>query len=346
MATKYTIAETAHTEESDTFSSKAKAVEAADAAAEEYPGTPFRVLTGKGTVVHTAFAESVDVVDEDPADEVPEVQVTDEEEDAEQDQSFAEVLSETMGVPVLDATDVDEDFEEEDPATDVDDDFEPETQEAGQVEEDGEADPGHGMEVVSTEQAVALLAQAESGDEDAAGDGTASAQDIATALAPGGPGVRALMEQAPAAPVAAQPAPAGAELELCAANTNAKRMHYRAIGEDPSACGSSKTTRRANAHQVQTASMCTACEKLADGKVVDTRPAGTARGGSGSRKAPKTLVLDAGEIRDIVGHLKRGEAYELELSDGTRVMVVAGDPATGEVSDDLGDIKSINVVAS
>ena len=335
MASKYTIAETAHTEESDTFSSKAKAVEAADAAAEEYPGTPFRVLTAKGTVVHTAFAESVDVVDDAPADEVPEVQVTDEEGDAEEGQSFAQVLSETMGVPVLDATDVDADFEEEDPATDVDDDFEPETQEPGQVEEDaaagedsgdadGETDPGHGLEVVSAEEVVKALAQGEP-----------------APAAPAAPVVAA-----PVAPVAAQPAPAGAELELCAANTNAKRMHYRTIGEERSTCGSSKTTRRANEHQVETASMCTACEKLATGKVVDPRPAGTARGGSGSRKAPKTLVLDAGEIRDIVGHLKRGEAYEVELSDGTRVNVVAGDPSTGEVSDDLGDIKSINIVAS
>lgn len=148
------------------------------------------------------------------------------------------------------------------------------------------------------------------------------------------------------APVVAQPAPVDATLELCAANTNAKRMHYRTIGQTRTACGSANTSRRANAHQIETASLCPNCEKLAKGKAVDTRPAGAARGGTGSRKSPKTLVVDAGEIRDLVAHLKKGDPFEMELTDGTRLVVVAGDPTTNEVSDEKGDMKSLTIVSA
>lgn len=351
MATKYTILETAHTEESDPFSSKGKAVEAAEAAAEEYPGTTFMVATGKGTVVHKALAESVDVpADTEPVDDVPEVQGAD-EEPVDFDTTLAEVVAGESLEPELDE-DVDADFEPEsdtdietDPSlngalarialaavadnpADTEEDNTPgdKAEDAGQdgAEEDNGADdeepPHHGLEVVSAEDVVKALA----------------AQEPAPA--------------APATPVAAPAAaPAGATLELCAANTNAKRMHYRVIGEQRTACGSANTSRRANAHQIETASLCPNCEKLADGKVVDDRPAGAGRG-TGSRKSPKRLVVDAGEIRDLVAHLKQGIPYPMELADGTRIEVVGGDPASKELDepekDNLSDVRSINIVSS
>lgn len=183
-------------------------------------------------------------------------------------------------------------------------------------EGDATDDEGHGLPVVDADAVVQALAE--------------------NAPAPA----------APATPVVAQPAPVDATLELCAANTNAKRMHYRTIGQTRTACGSANTSRRANAHQIETASLCPNCEKLAKGKTVDTRPAGAARGGTGSRKAPKTLVVDAGEIRDLVAHLKKGDPFEMELTDGTRLVVVAGDPTTNEVSDDAGDMKSLTIVSA
>jgi hypothetical protein len=351
MATKYTILETTHTEESEPFSSKAKAVEAADAAAEEYPGTPFRVATGKGTVVHTAFAESVDVVDEPPVDEVPEAPV-----DADASDDFDAALAEVVGggdlEPELD-DDVDEDFEpESDENVLPDAAFEPDNDEdntpgdnakdAGQdgAEEDSELDEGD-------QKAMRKLA--------------GRALRTSKADAPGGTtflsGAKVVKEMAEAsataaAPTAAAPAataPAGATLELCAANTNAKRMHYRTIGETRTACGSANTSRRANAHQIETASLCPACEKLASGQPVDTRPAGAARGGSGSRRAPKTVVVDAGEIRDLVAHLKKGDAFEMETTDGQRIRFVAGDPVTGDVDETGGgvsDMQSLKLVAA
>lgn len=334
MATKYFIQETPHTEESDPFSSKGKAVEAADAAAEEYPGTTFVVVTGKGTVVHKALAESVDVpADEEPVDDVPEVQV-DAEGDAEEEGDgeptdfntvLAEVTLTAIGADpaVLHEEDTEADSGEDDTPGDnaedagqdgADADSEPDG------DEDGDEPPHHGLEVVSAEDVVKALA----------------AQQSAPA--------------APATPVAAPvAAPAGATLELCAPNTNAKRMHYRPIGEQRTICGSANTSRRANAHQIETASLCPNCEKLAEGKTVDTRPAGAGRG-TGSRKAPKRLVVDAGEIRDLVAHLKQGIPYPMELADGTRIEVVGGDPASKELDepeqDNLSDIRSINIVSS
>lgn len=330
MATKYTIAETAHTEESETFSSKGKAIEAADAAAEEYPGTTFVVSTARGTIVHKAFAESVDVVDEAPADEVPEVQV-DDEEPVDFDATLAAVMDEDTDPDTGEDNTPGDNGEvagQDDGAGDSDADIETDPSLNGALARialdavadstpDADTDPGHGLEVVSAEEVVKALAQ----------------------------GAPAPAE--PAAPVVPASAPAGATLELCAANTNAKRMHYRAIGEERTACGSAKTSRRANEHQIETASLCTACEKLAGDKVVDTRPAGTGRG---TRKAPKRLVVDAGEIRDLVAHLKQGIPYPMELADGTRIEVTGGDPASGELDepekDNLSDIRSINIVAS
>lgn len=330
MATKYTILETAHTEESEPFSSKAKAVEAADAAAEEYPGTAFSVATGKGTIVHKAYAESVDVVDEDPADEVPEVQVDDEAD------AYGELLTaqadeqETTGATAP---------RDEDGRTLT----EVMAQELGVPEEDlipdGDADN-----------------ELDEGDQEAMRKLAGRALRTSKADAPGGTtflsGAQAVKEVAAladTAPAVAVPAPSGATLELCAANTNAKRMHYRTIGEARTACGSANTSRRANAHQIETASLCPACAKLADGKVVDTRPAGAARGGSGSRRAPKTVVVDAGEIRDLVAHLKKGDAFEMETTDGQRIRFVAGDPVTGDLDETGGgvsDMQSLKLVAA
>lgn len=339
MATKYTILETAQTEESEPYSRKEYATRDADALAQQYPGTEFAVATSSGKVVHKAKAEAPEVdeaVDPAPVDDVPEVQVD---------------------------ADVDADFDPEDPDNDVDADFEPETDEDAEEsvdfntvlaevaitavggdpavlheDEDGEEDPGHGLEVVSTEEAVKILAQ--DGDPDPAATleaATAAAQDAAPAPA-------AQEDPAPAAPAEA---PADATLELCAPNTNAKRMHYRPIGEQRTICGSANTSRRANQHQVETAALCPNCEKLANGKTVDTRPAGTARG---TRKSPKRLVVDAGEIRDLVAHLKQGIPYSMELADGTRIEVVGGDPATKELDepekDNLSDVRSINIVSA
>lgn len=356
MATKYTILETTHTEESEPYTRKEYAVRDADKLAEQYPGTEFAVATSSGKVVHKVKTEAPEVdeaVDPAPVDDVPEVQVD---------------------------ADVDADFDPEDPDNDVDADFEPESDQdieepvdfntmlaevaitavggdpAVLHEADGEEDPGHGLEVVSTEEAVALLAQADAADtepgqddgDEEDGDGEeldaddrkAVAKLAATALGTPAPAA----DPAPAAPAAA---PAGATLELCAPNTNAKRMHYRPIGEQRTVCGSANTSRRANAHQIETASLCPNCEKLAKGQTVDDRPAGASRG---TRKAPKRLVVDAGDIRDLVAHLKQGIPYPMELADGTRIEVVGGDPASKELDepekDNLSDIRSINIVAA
>lgn len=331
MATKYTILETAHTEESEPFSSKAKAVEAADAAAEEYPGTPFRVATGKGTVVHTAFAESVDVVDDAPADEVPEVQV--DTEDAGDAEDFDAALAEVVGGDALEPEqDNDADSGEDNTPGDNGDT-------AGQDgdEEDSDADSELDEDDQQAMRKLAASALGTGKAETPGGSTFVSGAEAAKAVA-------ALGTEPAETPAAA---PAGATLELCAANTNAKRMHYRAIGETRTACGSANTSRRANAHQIETASLCPACQALATGKTVDSRPAGAARG---TRKAPKRLVVDAGEIRDLVAHLKQGLPYSMELADGTRIEVVGGDPASGELDepekDNLSDIRSINIVSS
>jgi hypothetical protein len=312
MATKYTILETVVTEESAPFTRKEYAVKAADELAQENPGVEFAVATSSGKVVHKVMAEAPDEVDADPVDEVPSVQAD----------------------PDAEAEGVDADFEPEGDQDvegtgdgDVDADFEPETPDTGAFDQalaevlngdegDTKDDEGHGLPVVDADAVVQALAQ-----------GTPA-------------------PAAPAAPVVAQPAPVDATLELCAANTNAKRMHYRTIGVTRTACGSANTSRRANAHQIETASLCPNCEKLAKGKTVDTRPAGAARGGTGSRKSPKTLVVDAGEIRDLVAHLKKGDPFEMELTDGTRLVVVAGDPTTNEVSDEKGDMKSLTIVSA
>lgn len=306
MATKYTIQETAHTEESAPFTSKGKAVEAAEAAAEEYPGTTFIVATAKGTIVHKALAESVDVVDEPPVDDVPDAQVN--EDDGE--------------------------FEPE-ADQDADEEGDPFTQALAEVAAEGAADD----EEDAGEEADA--------DEDGSDQEDADGQDEEPDEGDAQPDQDATPTPAPApVPVAA---PKGAELELCAANTNAKRMHYRTIGVTRTACGSASTSRRANAHQIETASLCPNCEKLAEGKTVDTRPAGAARG-TGSRRKPKQLIMDAGEIRDLVAHLKQGLPYSMELTDGTRVDVVGGDPQSKELdepdSDKLSDVRSINIVSA
>lgn len=323
MATKYTILETANTEESEPFSSKAKAVEAAEAAAEEYPGTTFSVATGKGTIVHKALAESVDVVDEPPVDEVPEVPVDGDDFDA--------ALAEVVG-----GGEAEQDTEEDSDADDGEDNTPGDNDEtAGQ--DDGEEDSDTDSEL-------------DEGDQEAMRKLAGRALRTSKADAPGGTtflsGAKVVKEMAEASAAAAAPAtaPAGATLELCAANTNAKRMHYRTIGETRTACGSANTSRRANAHQIETASLCPACEKLAAGQPVDTRPAGAARGGSGSRRSPKTVVADASEIRDLVAHLRRGEVYEMETTDGQRVRFVAGDPITGELDETGGGVSDMHSV--
>lgn len=305
MATKYTILETSETEESEPYSRKEYAVRDAQDLSEQYPGTEFAVATSSGKIVHKVMTDPADVVDSEPVDEVPAVQISDED-------AFAALLAETVGVPA--------DADNTDDVDDVDADFEPE----GDADVDADLEPETGQDAAVAAPVV---------------DATPATPAPALVVAPAAP-------VAAVAAVVAQAAPQGAELELCAANTNAKRMHYRAIGQTRTACGSANTSRRANEHQIETASLCPNCAKLATGKVVDSRPAGAARGGSGSRKAPKTLVIDAGEVRDLVAHLKQGDAFEMELTDGTRLRVVAGDPTTHEVSADLGDMQSIAIVAS
>jgi hypothetical protein len=325
MATKYTILETAHTEESDSYSRKERAVRDADLLAEQYPGTEFAVATSSGKVVHKIKAEVPEVdegVDPAPVDDVPEVQV--------------------------DTADADADFDPEDPDNDVATDTEPETDDTPEPEdfnalltevtgedEDTESETDTGPD------------QEDEGDAPDAEDDDAEEKDAEEEGTQGVPAPAPPADSAPApTPLAA---PAGATLELCAPNTNAKRMHYRPISQQRTVCGSANTSRRANQHQIETASLCPNCEKLAKGQTVDTRPAGAGRG-SGSRKRPKRLVMDAGEVRDLVAHLKQGMPYSMELTDGTRVEIVAGDPQSHELDDpekdNLSDIRSINIVSS
>lgn len=316
MATKYFIPETAHTEQSEPFSSKGKAVEAAELAAQEYPDTAFRVSTAKGTIVHTAQAESVDVTDAPSVDDVPEVQV---DADTEDGPSFADMLRESLTLPTGDEA-------EDNPADSAPDENTPDNPDAAGEDDDSEdsgADSEDGGEELDEEDQAAMAKLA--------------AKALRTSRA----------TPRPVAPT--PPAPEGAALELCANNTWAKRMHYRIAGETRSLCRSVKTSRRANAHQVETAPLCTACEKLGKGQAVDTRPAGTSRGGSGSRKEPMTVVIDAGDIREMVACLKKGEPFEMETTGGKRILVVAGDPVTGardEEGSAVSDVQSIAIVST
>jgi hypothetical protein len=267
MASTYTISETAHTEESKPYSRKEYAVRDAEAAAEEYPGTPFHVTTGSGKRVHTALAESDEAVDAPAADageepqDAPVADVTTAE-------GFADLVSEIIAKDETPA-----DADEADAPADGDD-----------------------------------PAKEEEGDDEAS---------------------------APAEALAA------ATLELCAANTNARRMHYRTIGGEVSLCASAATTRRANAHQIETAGMCPACEKLLGDQQVDRRPAGEGRG---TRKSPKRLIVDASTIRDLVAHLKQGVPYAVDLTDGTRLEIAAGDPAEGTADDAAAEMLTIRIV--
>ena len=58
----------------------------------------------------------------------------------------------------------------------------------------------------------------------------------------------------PVAPVAEQ-----AEVELCASNSNAKVMHYRAVGTQVTLCLTATTSRKANARQLADGNVCTGC---------------------------------------------------------------------------------------
>jgi len=136
--------------------------------------------------------------------------------------------------------------------------------------------------------------------------------------------------------------------ELCATNTWANIVHIRPLGDQRTVCGSASTSRRANARQVAEIKRCKFCLQAAEeqGLVIDERPAGSGQRATGSRRRPKTLVVDAGEIRDLVAHLKNGEAYAMELTDGTRIEVRAGDPVSGELDDESADIRSLSIVSS
>jgi hypothetical protein len=63
------------------------------------------------------------------------------------------------------------------------------------------------------------------------------------------------------APVAEQVAPVAepVAVELCASNSNAKVMHYRAVGTQVTLCLKATTSRKANARQLADGNVCTGC---------------------------------------------------------------------------------------
>lgn len=62
--------------------------------------------------------------------------------------------------------------------------------------------------------------------------------------------------EAPAAPAAEV---AEENVELCASNSNAKGMHYRAKGGQVSLCAKASTSRKPNARQLADNQICPAC---------------------------------------------------------------------------------------
>jgi len=63
---------------------------------------------------------------------------------------------------------------------------------------------------------------------------------------------------------AEEAAPALAEnVELCASNSNAKSMHYRAVGGQVSLCAKASTSRKPNTRQLADNKVCAACEAAA-----------------------------------------------------------------------------------
>ena len=65
------------------------------------------------------------------------------------------------------------------------------------------------------------------------------------------PQVEAPAQEAPAAPAA--------NVELCASNSNAKSMHYRAVGGQVSLCAKASTSRKPNARQLADNNVCSSC---------------------------------------------------------------------------------------
>lgn len=52
-------------------------------------------------------------------------------------------------------------------------------------------------------------------------------------------------------------------VELCASNSNAKGMHYRAVGGQVSLCAKASTSRRPNARQLADNAVCAECDTAA-----------------------------------------------------------------------------------
>ena len=55
------------------------------------------------------------------------------------------------------------------------------------------------------------------------------------------------------------PAAPAQNVELCASNSNAKSMHYRAVGGQVSLCAKASTSRKPNARQLADNKVCPAC---------------------------------------------------------------------------------------
>lgn len=65
--------------------------------------------------------------------------------------------------------------------------------------------------------------------------------------------------EAPAEEVTEAPAAPAANVELCASNSNAKGMHYRAVGGQVSLCAKASTSRKPNARQLADNKICPSC---------------------------------------------------------------------------------------
>ncbi|MDJ0463080.1 hypothetical protein [Streptomyces sp. H27-C3] len=57
----------------------------------------------------------------------------------------------------------------------------------------------------------------------------------------------------------------------------------------------------------------------------------------------KTLIVNAGDVRDLVRHMRQDIPFTLRLMDGTEIELVAGDPQSDTIGREHSDVDEIEI---
>lgn len=57
----------------------------------------------------------------------------------------------------------------------------------------------------------------------------------------------------------------------------------------------------------------------------------------------KILIVNAGDVRDLIRHMRDGISFPLRLTDGTEIELVGGDPQTGEIGREFSQANELRV---